>query len=220
MTRYFYDCEFLEDGKTIELISIGIVAEDGREYYAIPSNLPDQRIARHPWLMDNVVPSLPRIYGDAINRLDLKRNPLRIDWNHPDIKPYNQIAREVASFLRHTGNPELWAWYGAYDHVALAQLFGPMSEMPGGIPYWTNDIRQEAQRLGFTDSDLPEQPDGVHNALADARHNKIRYEWLKAHERQKPKGGLQIHMDNRPRDPEPPIIHVHPGPYPGMWHRS
>lgn len=27
--RFFYDCEFLEDGRTIELISIGIVCEDG-----------------------------------------------------------------------------------------------------------------------------------------------------------------------------------------------
>lgn len=44
--RYFYDCEFLEGAQkkkfwwgntvpTIDLISIGIVAEDGREYYAI-----------------------------------------------------------------------------------------------------------------------------------------------------------------------------------------
>lgn len=35
MTRYDYDCEFLEDGKTIALISIGIVADDGRTYYAV-----------------------------------------------------------------------------------------------------------------------------------------------------------------------------------------
>jgi len=33
--RYWYDTEFIEDGSTIDLISIGIVAEDGREYYAI-----------------------------------------------------------------------------------------------------------------------------------------------------------------------------------------
>lgn len=32
--KYFLDTEFHEDGKTIDLISIGIVAEDGREYYA------------------------------------------------------------------------------------------------------------------------------------------------------------------------------------------
>ena len=29
--RYFYDTEFIEDGTTIELVSIGVVAEDGRE---------------------------------------------------------------------------------------------------------------------------------------------------------------------------------------------
>ena len=33
--RYFYDTEFIEDGSTIELVSIGIVAEDGREFYAV-----------------------------------------------------------------------------------------------------------------------------------------------------------------------------------------
>lgn len=35
--RYFYDCEFIEDSKrrTIDLISIGVVAEDGRKFYAI-----------------------------------------------------------------------------------------------------------------------------------------------------------------------------------------
>ena len=34
-TRYFIDTEFMEDGHTIELISIGICCEDGREFYAV-----------------------------------------------------------------------------------------------------------------------------------------------------------------------------------------
>ena len=33
--RYFYDTEFIEDGQTIELVSIGIVGENGSEYYAV-----------------------------------------------------------------------------------------------------------------------------------------------------------------------------------------
>jgi hypothetical protein len=33
MTKIYYDCEFLEDGERIHLISIGMVAEDGREFY-------------------------------------------------------------------------------------------------------------------------------------------------------------------------------------------
>lgn len=182
MTRYYYDTEFLETGERIHLISIGIVCEDGREYYAISTDLPEKEIARHPWLMKHVVPSLPRVQGDEINRLNPRRNPLRLEWRHPAYKPYKKIAREVRSFLLHTGNPELWAWYGAYDHVALAWLWGPMSDMPDGIPYWTNDIRQECARLGLVDSDMPEQPAGEHNALADARHNKVRHDWLIAYE--------------------------------------
>jgi hypothetical protein len=185
MTRYFYDTEFLEDGVTIELISIGIVAEDGREYYAVNAEAPWKRIAEHEWLVTNVVPSLPRLGGDARqhwmdSRTRRRNNPLYIDHSNNSVKPKQQIAADVKHFLLWSGAPELFAWYAAYDHVALAQLFGPMSEMPVGIPYFTNDLKQECARLGYVDSDLPEQPDGVHNALADARHNKIRYEWLKA----------------------------------------
>nr|WP_234899948.1 3'-5' exoribonuclease [Streptomyces filamentosus] len=70
----------------------------------------------------------------------------------------------------------MWAWYGAYDHVVLAQLFGRMIDLPTGIPMWTNDIQQECQRLG--NPQMPEQPAGIHNALADARHNLVRAQFL------------------------------------------
>ena len=33
--RYFYDTEFIDNGRIIDLISIGVVAEDGREFYAV-----------------------------------------------------------------------------------------------------------------------------------------------------------------------------------------
>ena len=33
--RYFYDCEFVEDGRVVDLVSIGVVDESGREFYAI-----------------------------------------------------------------------------------------------------------------------------------------------------------------------------------------
>lgn len=59
MSIYCYDTEFLDDGSTIELISIGIVCDDGREYYAVNSDMDTQRIGKHQWLMDNVWPHLP-----------------------------------------------------------------------------------------------------------------------------------------------------------------
>ncbi|MFJ4009427.1 hypothetical protein [Streptomyces sp. NPDC090026] len=40
--------------------------------------------------------------------------------------------------------------------------------------------RAPRQRLGLHPADLPEQPDGLHNALADARHNLRRFWALQA----------------------------------------
>lgn len=160
--KYFYDTEFLEDGRTIELISIGIVAEDGREYYAVALDADWDRISTHEWLMKNVVPQLP-------------------PGRSPEWKPKAQIRDEVAAFLAHRIRnvrdiPELWAWYGAYDHICLAQLFGRMIDLPSWIPMWTNDLRQEQHRLG--NLGLPVQPKGLHNALEDARHLRVQYDAL------------------------------------------
>lgn len=169
--RIFYDTEFLEDGRTIDLISIGMVADDGRELYLISRDAPLQRIAVHEWLMDNVVPSLPL----ALDECGL------LSWNtlHPDWQRVTNragIARLVGEFIQATPEPELWAWYGAYDHVALAQLWGPMIQLPNDVPMWTNDLKQECVRLG--DPRMPKQDGGVHNALADARHVKVMFDHL------------------------------------------
>ena len=51
--RYFYDTEFIEDGVTIELVSIGIVAEDGREYYAVSTEFRADRANR--WVRDKAL---------------------------------------------------------------------------------------------------------------------------------------------------------------------
>ena len=47
----------IEDGRTIELISIGVVAEDGREYYAVSTEFDAGRAG--PWVRTNVLPKLP-----------------------------------------------------------------------------------------------------------------------------------------------------------------
>lgn len=160
--KHYYDLEFLEDGITIELISVGIVAEDGREYYAVNLDAPWHKVCEDQWLLDNVVPSLPlRAVRDRYSH--------PIDVHHPDVKPKSQIADEVKAFLLSNGTPpELWAYYAAYDHVGLCQLWGRMIDLPDGIPMWTNDFKQEIERLGIAHLVVVES-DAEHNALADAR---------------------------------------------------
>ncbi|MCM8548929.1 3'-5' exoribonuclease [Streptomyces sp. STCH 565 A] len=180
--RIFYDTEFLEDGHRIVLISIGMVAEDGRELYAVNEDISqdpvNDAICRHQWLMENVVPHLPLATGGSSKghgRLSMSsayRGFFNLDMNSNAVMPRRMIRNAVRDFILATPDPQLWAWYGAYDHVALAQLFGRMVSLPDGVPMWTNDLKQEAARLG--NPPLPDQADGVHNALADARHNLVR----------------------------------------------
>jgi hypothetical protein len=149
VTRYFFDTEFLEDGRTIELVSIGVVCEDGREFYAVSSEFDEQ--AAIPWVRKHVLAQLPPPGSPAwMSRV--------------------QIREALLTFLTADGQaPETWAWYGDYDHVVVCQLWGAMPDLPRALPRFTRDLRQEWERLGSPE--LPRQERGRHNALEDARHN-------------------------------------------------
>jgi hypothetical protein len=52
--KYFYDTEFIDDGHTTNLISIGIVTEDGHEYPAASSEFPKHKLLANRWLAESV----------------------------------------------------------------------------------------------------------------------------------------------------------------------
>ncbi len=167
MSAIWYDTEFLEDGKTIELISIGMVREiDGAELYVVNRDMPVRRIRKSPWLMANVVPHLPQGHGDYRNHM-----PRRWLFDYGDAAVYSKhrIAEKVRRFITADPDPDLWAWYGAYDHVLLCQLWGAMVDLPNGVPMWTNDVQQEWHRQGDPEVIPDQDPSDLHNALADAR---------------------------------------------------
>lgn len=158
----FYDCEFLEDGRTIDLVSIGAVDEEGREFYAVSTEF-DPALAI-PWVRANVLDKLPSP-GD------------------PAWRSREQIRADLFTYLTAPGQGlELWAWYAAYDHVVIAQLWGGMPALPRAIPRFTKDLRQRWDDLGRPE--LPEAPPDQHDALSDARHNLARWGAMEAHRRQ------------------------------------
>lgn len=176
MSRYMYDCEFKEDGKTIDLISIGIVNyETGAEYYAVSNEFDTRRVAQDWWLMGNVMSSIEH---ESFVVADHEGAPMVRDIFVTDknAKSRTQIALEVEEFVGDDKEAEFWAWYSAYDHVALAQLWGRMINLPKRIPMMTCDIKQEHKRVGYPL--MPKQPSGKHNALDDARFNVARYEHI------------------------------------------
>lgn len=170
--NYCYDTEFLENGSTIELISIGIVCDDGREYYAVNSEMPEDRLKTDEWMCKNVIPHLP-LRGKVNRHTGGGGHYWLLDRTSTLVKPKWVIANEVREFILECipfgDTPNLWAYYAAYDHVALAQLFGKMIYLPEGIPMFTHELKQLMESMP-TAWEPPSQTD-EHNALADARWN-------------------------------------------------
>ena len=159
--RYFYDCEFIEDGRLIDLVSIGVVDEHGREFYAVSTEFDGARAL--PWVRRHVLDKLP----SPADRAWRSRTRIRDDLHTFLTEPLRTGADDAI---------ELWAWYAAYDHVALAQLWGAMPALPRVIPRFTKDLRQRWDDVG-----RPVLPPGGadrHDALADARHNLARWQVL------------------------------------------
>jgi len=152
--RYFIDTEFIEYPNTIDLISIGIVCQDGRSFYSICNEFDGAKASQ--WVRNNV-----------IVHLEPKNSGL---W-----RSKHKISIEIKYFIG-IDKPEFWGYYCDYDWVVFCWLFGTMMELPRGYPMYCKDLKQLCDSLG--NPKLPEQKENEHNALADAKWNKNIYEFL------------------------------------------
>lgn len=149
--KYWLDTEFIERPPTIDLISIALVAEDGREFYAESSEVDWSKASL--WTQQNVRPQLE---GGGM--------------------PLEAIGYAVRRFTEHDEQPVFWGYFPAYDWVVFSWLFGGMTELPFHFPQLCLDVKQWALELG--DPELPHQSGGKHNALADARWTKQAWAFL------------------------------------------
>lgn len=147
--KIWFDTEFIEDGKTIALLSIGMIREDGETYYA---EIAEADLSKADgWMRENVIPHLT---GVTTSR--------------------STVADDIVAFAGE--NPEFWAYYADYDWVALCQLYGRMIDLPKGWPMFCRDVQQVRVEKGV--KDLPPQTSTEHHALADAMWTKEAHEFL------------------------------------------
>lgn len=212
--KYFLDTEFIEGfhkpffGKKrhfIDLISIGIVAEDGRTYYAISTEFSPKDA--DAWVRENVLTHLPdrwpRPVFDGGSPSAWSR---RLLW-----KSNQEIVADIRAFFGYKpvwadyGSDEfstdtdiqIYAYYADYDWVLFCSLFGRMIDLPEGMPMYCRDLKQmldEAymhqanrypgkSRLEAWLEDVKKLPTfptqtNEHDALADALWNRDLYVFL------------------------------------------
>lgn len=151
-----------------------MVRADGRELYLVFTDFDTRAVAEHWWLMENVMPSIGH---DTVSGYTIGTGQPVVDLEITDTAACTKAegAQRILEFVADV-TPEWWAWYGAYDHVALCSLYGRMIDLPDGWPMLTLDLKQLHKQAGLPP--MPKQPSGLHNALEDARFNVVRYEHL------------------------------------------
>ena len=171
MRTIFYDWEFDENGETIKPISIGMVDQNGRELYMINKDYIDavQSGDYEPsqWLQDNVL--------KHISENDYIDYAIPFEFFAPIILDFVSDGGMITS----RDDVELWAYYAAYDHVRLAQCWGPMIGLPEPIPMFTNELQQHINAYLMPNETIPFEPELEHHPLYDAKWNKQVWEYLR-----------------------------------------
>jgi len=108
--KYFIDTEFVEGTQyktflnikygetkpTIDLISIGIVSETGREYYAISKDFNLQTAWKNEWVKNNVLKSIwvELMQKDHFNTFNFNLDVSELDSTHMTYKCFKQLIKE------------------------------------------------------------------------------------------------------------------------------
>lgn len=180
----------------IDLVSIALVAQDGRKYEAVSREY-DYHKARY--MQEEAIRSEYRhgVYGD-------QRNHFFADTFHKHIGKTNRvIASEIYQFICPAGvaslfagpgsidegatgylsanPPEFWTRTADYTWILFCSLFGLHSSLPKGFPTYCRQLQQELDEKGldkkWIDTYCPEYG-YQHCAAANANWNKELYNQL------------------------------------------
>ena len=189
--KIFFDTEFTGLHKNTTLISIGLVSECGKTFYAEFNDYDKNQIDE--WLQNNVINNLK--FKEPKNGEDEYYVATRSEENKVPNDLYSSFSvelRDETSVIKHQliqwleqfGEVEIWSDCLSYDWVLFNQIFGHAFNIPKNVYYIPFDICTLFYANGI-DADISreefaEMSDGSqkHNALWDAKVIKMCYEKL------------------------------------------
>lgn len=163
--KVFFDTEFTGLHKNTTLMSIGLVDENGRTFYAELSDYDPTQL--DDWIKENVVANFT---GDNIRtKLTLKA--------------------ELTEWLSAYDSVEMWSDCLAYDWVLFNDIWGHAFDIPKNVYYIPFDIctlmkikgvDPDINREDYAYEGMPTPDTAKHNSLHDAWTIKRCYEKLEA----------------------------------------
>jgi hypothetical protein len=186
--KYYLDTEFVEGfrqpflGKRrhfIDLISIGIVSEDLRQYYAVckefdldyvwnnKDTFVKEKVVRplHQEMLELITAGQKHFMGGVGDYRQFTKANVRAllsiygksrDEILIDLLNYFECSDELVDALMGHTKPvapagiEIYAYYGSYDWVVFCSLFGRMIDLPENMPMYPRDLKQMMDERGLT----------------------------------------------------------------------
>lgn len=189
--KLFLDTEFTGLHQATTLISLGIVSDDGRVFYAEFNDYDKSQV--DDWILENVIDHLrfsepPPGQDEYLVASRHKSNPVGNDiCKGFDLEmrgSTRDVTMELRRWLDQFDKVEIWSDCLAYDWVLFNQLFGHALNLPKRINYIPFDICTMFRMKGI-DPDISREeyaqmpdPPRKHNALWDARVIKACYKRL------------------------------------------
>lgn len=192
--KLFLDTEFTALQKDADLISIGIVSEDGKCFYAEADDYDESKIT--PWVKKHVIDNLifekglfPKPYAasrtedNPIPNNFYKGYDVAFVGNKKEIR--DELCVWLSQFVKDKNTKlEFWSDCLAYDWVLFNDIFGEAFQTPNYVYYIPFDIATLFKVKGI-DPDISREEfiensvEGVkHNSLYDAKVIKACYEKL------------------------------------------
>lgn len=190
MTKVFFDTEFTGLHQNTTLISIGIISEDGRTFYAELNDYDTNQV--DDWIQENVIGNLrfsapPEGQQEHWSQSRIRTNiSLHQAWNLEMRGDSKEVRNGLEEWLTQFDSAEVWSDCLSYDWVLFNQLFGHAFNIPKNVYYIPFDIctlfkvkgiDPDINREDF--AQLPSDPI-KHNALWDAKVIKACYDRLMA----------------------------------------
>lgn len=188
----YMDCEFTGLHKDTTLISIGIISEDGRTFYAELNDYNESQV--DDWLQENVVDKLKfkcPLEGEQEYYIASRHSDNTLGHNIYDSYSVElrcdklTLREELDKWLSQFNDVEAWSDCLAYDWVLFNDIFGHAFNIPKNVYYIPFDICTLFKIKGI-DPDISREEfiknsveGSKHNALYDAKVIKLCYEICK-----------------------------------------
>jgi hypothetical protein len=168
--KVFFDTEFTGLHKNTTLISIGLIAENGKTFYAEINNY--DKLQVDEWIKQNVIANLK--FNDIPYGTCIPKIPICLTDKYEMKSNSSEVAECLKIWLEQFDEVEMWSDCLSYDWVLFNHLYGHAFNIPKNVYYIPFDICTLFKLKGV-DPDISREEFAdykgdtkKHNALHDA----------------------------------------------------